>query len=116
MHNLPPVHNPIQEEIDLGDQKKEYKGKTIKIKKLIKKETGSYTLKDTYIHGEDSVNNSTLEGGNQEAPLLDPSMQGGMEAGMHPDTSNTYHQETIEQSNFNFSKSGHPPVPKDIRP
>lgn len=51
---------PISEEFDLGDLKKEYKGKKIKIKKLVKKETGSFTLKDTYISAEDTINNSVM--------------------------------------------------------
>ena len=50
--------NPIREEFDLGEQKKEFKGKTIKIKKIVKKETGSFTLKDTYIAADETLNNS----------------------------------------------------------
>lgn len=51
----------IKEELDLGDQKKAFKGKTIKIKKLVKKDNGSFTLKDTYIAGDDTVNDSAIE-------------------------------------------------------
>ena len=54
--------NPIREEVDLGDQKKAFKGKTIKIKKIVKKETGSFTLKDTYIEANDTLNTSKSEG------------------------------------------------------
>ena len=51
----------IQEEFELGDRVKKYKGKTIKIKKLVKKESGSFTLKDTLIHGDDSANTSVSD-------------------------------------------------------
>lgn len=52
---------PIREELDLGDRKKQLKGKTIRIKKLVKKDTGSFTLKDTLLHGDDSQNMSANE-------------------------------------------------------
>lgn len=59
---MDPSLKPITEEYDLGDKKKSLKGKRIKIKKLVKKESGSFTLKDTYIGGEDSQDMSTNMG------------------------------------------------------
>merc|ERR1712183_92423 len=39
----------ITEELDLGNRKSELKGKTIKIKKLVKKEDGHYSFRDSTI-------------------------------------------------------------------
>jgi hypothetical protein len=52
---------PIREEFDLGDRKEKFRGKTIKIKKLIKKESGSFTLKDTLLHGDESMDTSVTD-------------------------------------------------------
>lgn len=65
---------PIREEFDLGDRKRKFRGKTIKIKKLVKKETGSFTLKDTLLHGDDSVNTSVSDLQNITEGLRDPNI------------------------------------------
>lgn len=101
---------PIREELDLGDQKKAFKGKTIKIKKLVKKETGSFTLKDTYIQAEDSINASGVE--------LDPNMaehHGGNERDDHHILPKEHHfagQSAGDQ--FNFSKQNQS-GPREVR-
>jgi hypothetical protein len=64
----------IQEEFELGDRVKKYKGKTIKIKKLVKKESGSFTLRDTLIHGEDSANTSLTDLKDITQGLSDPNI------------------------------------------
>jgi hypothetical protein len=101
---------PIREELDLGDQKKAFKGKTIKIKKLVKKETGSFTLKDTYIQADDSMNASGLE--------LDPNMvpqHGQHGEGYHQILNNEhYTQEQSSPEQFNFSKQGQS-GPREVR-
>ena len=55
-----PNLQPIREEFDLGEKKKQFKGKTIKIKKLVKKESGSFTLRETLLHGDDSQDTSGI--------------------------------------------------------
>lgn len=101
---------PIKEELDLGDQKKAFKGKTIKIKKLVKKETGSFTLKDTYINAEDTINNSGMgqEGleGQEGGLLIDPAQN------MLPQFESQVHEASANQ--YNFAKHGNH-EPKEVR-
>lgn len=107
----------IPEEVDLGDQKKEFKGKTIKIKKLVKKENGSFTLKDTYIQQDgDSMNNDSMTEGNRH---IDPNTQKELhqilpglasESRTNPNPQNTQ----APPPEYNFSKQAGPP--KEVRP
>lgn len=63
MQNNPsdlPSLGKITEEVDLSEKKRSFRGKTIKIKKLVKKESGSFTLRDTLMHVEDSQDQSTI--------------------------------------------------------
>lgn len=52
--------NTIYEEFDLGDRIKALKGKHIKIKKLVKKEDGNYSIRESSLYGEKSVDVSGL--------------------------------------------------------
>lgn len=107
----------IPEEVDLGDQKKEFKGKTIKIKKLVKKENGSFTLKDTYIQQDgDSMNNDSMSKPSQG---LDPDSQKELQQilpGLASvgTTQNPYQTNPSTQPDYNFSKQGG--APKEVRP
>lgn len=96
---------PIREELDLGDQKKAFKGKTIKIKKLVKKDNGSFTLKDTVIQAEDSMDTSAM---NVDQNVLgqDPHVALGQNNILNYEhhQANTIPADQLEQ--YNFSKSG----------
>jgi hypothetical protein len=48
--------NTIYEELDLSDRIKSLKGKQIKIKKLVKKDDGTYSLRSSTIIGDDEEN------------------------------------------------------------
>lgn len=102
---------PIKEELDLGDQKKAFKGKTIKIKKLVKKETGSFTLKDTYIQAEDSMDTSGAD--------LDPHSGRGFEGprpqgGINILPPQDPYGNQVAPDQFNFSKQANA-GPREVR-
>lgn len=112
--------NPIREEIDLGDQKKAFKGKTIKIKKIIKKESGSFTLKDTYIQADETLNNTKSEG-----VYFQGSEQLFVDSGqvLPPDSALQSIPDNLDQEGvtldkaqpFNFNKPAEPRQPREIR-
>lgn len=100
----------IKEELDLGDQKIAFKGKTIKIKKLVKKETGSFTLRDTYINAEDTINQSGM--GQDGAEGHDDGYKVGQGGNMLPSFESQVNENTPAQ--FNFSKQVNH-EPKQVR-
>lgn len=85
----------IKEELDLGDQKKNLKGKTIKIKKIVKKETGSFTLKDTYISPDDQLNASNDSILNSDNILAGDANDGRQQTGL-------IHNIPLSESSANF--------------
>lgn len=112
--------NPIREEVDLGDQKKAFKGKTIKIKKMVKKETGSFTLKDTYIEANDTLNTSKNEATGLY-PMADD-LQSIPDKVLPPDSAiqaipdNLVQQPPTDAYNkLNFSKPSEPRPPREVR-
>lgn len=60
--NGQPNMNTIYEELDLGDRVKKLKGKTVKVKRLVRKEDGSMTLKDSTLNGTDQSIDVSIDG------------------------------------------------------
>ncbi len=84
-----PNLNPIPEEFDLSDRIKSLKGKHIKIKKIVKKEDGNYSIRETSLFSEKSIE-------------LPPQEIGGSLAGNFKDT-------IVQSSNYQ-------PLPDNILP
>lgn len=55
--------NTIYEEFDLGDRIKALKGKHIKIKKLVKKDDGNYSIRESSLYADKSVDVSGISPG-----------------------------------------------------
>jgi hypothetical protein len=103
----------IKEELDLGDQKKNLKGKTIKIKKIVKKETGSFTLKDTYISPDDQLNASNDSILNSDHILEDGSNGGNQQQGYLHNIPLSESSANIDLGKeYNFTKNPSPAQPR----
>jgi hypothetical protein len=66
-----PALNTIYEEFDLSDRIKSLKGKHIKIKKIVKKEDGNYSIRETSLFGDKSLDPGP-------APDLHPATQSSL--------------------------------------
>jgi hypothetical protein len=103
--------NTIYEEFDLSDRIKALKGKHIKIKKIVKKEDGNYSIRESSLFSEKSVDqvNGELpdsgmkESGNYTSNILPPEMNFTRSASYTNDSNNLF-KKSYEPKTLNFGQ------------
>lgn len=100
-----PNLNTIYEEFDLSDRIKALKGKHIKIKKIVKKEDGNYSIRESSLFSEKSMEvGPTLDGSSPETRPKESLGYLGSSSNILPSELNFQRQPTYSYSDFQFKK------------